>query len=132
MGVDDGRNGSVGAEVTTYSVAEAARRLGVTESAVRKRLDRGVLKAARTQGGRVRLDLDSVEKERQQRLERVDGTVSEMEDLRTEVGDLRATVNQLRSDKARFQAAFDALLAAEAALHDTIRQLVAEQTMIDS
>jgi hypothetical protein len=40
-------------------------------------------------------------------------------------------LGHLRGEKARLQAAFESLLAAEAALHDTIRQLSAEQRVID-
>lgn len=122
-----------GAASATYSVAEAARRLGVTESAVRKRLDRGVLHAVPTKGGRLRLEAASVEEERQHVLERVDAddAIAEVERLRGEVDNLQSTLGHLRAEKARLQAAFESLLAAEAALHDTIRQLSAEQRVID-
>lgn len=133
VGVDPVGAGSNGAEIETYSVAEAARRLGVTESAVRKRLDRGVLLAVRTPSGRVRLDAESVEDERRRVLERVaaDETTADVERLRDELVDLQARVDQLTADKARLQAAIESLLAADAAMHDTVRQLVAEQRVVD-
>ena len=115
-----------------YSVAETAALLGLTESAVRKRLERGVLAAAPTAAGRLRVEATSVEVERRRLLERVDSEgLAERERLQAEVEQLRAQLDGAVADNQRLQAAFESLLQAHAALRDTVGQLIAQQRVVD-
>lgn len=124
--------GSGGAGDDSYSVAETAALLGVTESAVRKRLDRGVLVAIPTTGGRLRIDAASVAAERRRLLERVDAQgLADRERLQSEVTQLTEALGHARAERERLHAAMESLLQAHAALRDTVAQLLSEQRVVD-
>ncbi|MGE0795527.1 MAG: helix-turn-helix domain-containing protein [Acidimicrobiia bacterium] len=125
-------DGVLGAAMTGYTVAEAAALLGITESAVRKRVERGDLEPLPTRGGRLRIDAASVEDERRRLLERLDaGGLAERDRLTGELEGLRRELDDVSIDRQRLKGALESLLQAHAALRDTVAQLIAEQRVVD-
>ena len=130
-----------------YSVAEAARRLGLSEAAIRKRIARGAMSAVRGPG-QTRIPVDEVEGLRQRELALIgigetsldqgDGLARQLTLLRevtvreipqlfadqdAEIQRLREELEASRGEVTRLQAALRAINVANKELSEAVSQL---------
>ena len=111
---------------TRMTVAEAARALGISESAVRKRVKRGTLEYERTPDGRLIVYLNSAATSATGRDQMLDGSY----DVRSEhyVRDLEDRVEDLRNELDQEREANRENKRTIAALEERIAELEASQT----
>ena len=115
---------------TRLTIQEAARRLGVSEGAIRKRVNRGTLEHDRDEDGRIYVYLDGATRG-------VDGVQDEVSDphndaltsaLREEVAFLRAELERRGDEGERYQRIIAGLAQSNADLSARIRELEAPET----
>jgi excisionase family DNA binding protein len=115
------------------TIQEAARRLGVKEDAVRKRIQRGSIRHEKAEDGRVYVWVDTTQDTRQTSQDTTqdatqDATQDErLEDLKDQVGYLRRQLDEEREARRRADTIIAQLARANEEQARTIRELEAPQ-----
>lgn len=115
---------------TRLTIQDAARRLGVSEGAIRKRVNRGTLEHDRDEGGRIFVYVDATTRG----LDDVQDEVSDphndalISELREQVAFLRAELERRGEESERYQRIVAGLAQSNADLSARIRELESPET----
>ena len=115
------------------TIQEAARRLGVKEDAIRKRIQRGSIRHEKDEDGRVYVWVDTTQDARRTSQDTQDTTQDErLEDLKDQVGYLRRQLAEEREARRRADTIIAQLARATEEQARTIRELEAPQEASDA
>jgi excisionase family DNA binding protein len=120
------------------TIQEAARRLGVKEDAIRKRIQRGSIRHEKDENGRVYVWVDTTQDARRTSQDTTQGTTQNtiqderLEDLKDQVGYLRRQLAEEREARRRADTIIAQLARATEEQARTIRELEAPQEASDA
>ena len=130
----EGQDAAQDAAQDRVTIQEAARRLGVKEDAIRKRIQRGSMRPEKAEDGRVYVRVDTTQNASQDKTQTTQDATQDktqttqderLEDLREQVGYLRRQLDEEREARRRADTIIAQLARANEAQAHTIRELEA-------